>query len=230
VLAGFGIFVAASLMLAVFIGAAISSPRGFRPDAPACPRPPGRASKRPKCSSPHRTRNPRRHSAHEIDTIIDNIGIPNGGFNLAFGDIPPSGRGDGDILISLKPETTAPPRNTPSKLRKRLHEKFPDVTFFFEAANITNQILNFGCPRPSTCRWSAATRRRQLPDRRGAGRRSRAFPGRRRARPPGGRLSRNRVNVDRSKAGQLGLHAARRHQQPADLAQRPAARWRPTSG
>jgi len=33
-------------------------------------------------------------------------------------------------------------------LRKRLNERFPDVTFFFEAANITNQILNFGLPAP----------------------------------------------------------------------------------
>jgi multidrug efflux pump subunit AcrB len=33
-------------------------------------------------------------------------------------------------------------------LRKRLREKFPDITFFFEAANITNQILNFGLPAP----------------------------------------------------------------------------------
>ena len=30
--------------------------------------------------------------AREIDTIIDNIGIPIGGINLAYGDTPPSGR------------------------------------------------------------------------------------------------------------------------------------------
>ena len=42
----------------------------------------------------------------------------------------------------------APPRSTPIVLRKRLHEQFPDVVFFFEAANITNQILNFGLPAP----------------------------------------------------------------------------------
>jgi multidrug efflux pump subunit AcrB len=33
-------------------------------------------------------------------------------------------------------------------LRKRLNEKFPDTTFFFQPANITNQILNFGLPAP----------------------------------------------------------------------------------
>ena len=35
-----------------------------------------------------------------------------------------------------------------TELRKRLHKRFPDVVFFFEAANITNQILNFGLPAP----------------------------------------------------------------------------------
>ncbi|HEX3880948.1 MAG TPA: efflux RND transporter permease subunit [Bryobacteraceae bacterium] len=84
----------------------------------------------------------------EISTIIDNIGIPNGGFNLAFGDSPTIGTGDGDILISLNPEEHGPTAAYTDQLRKRLHERFPDVTFFFEAANITNQILNFGLPAP----------------------------------------------------------------------------------
>ena len=85
--------------------------------------------------------------SQEIANIIDNIGIPNGGFNLAFGDSPTLGVSDGDILISLK-EDHGPTPEYVSKLRKRLHEKFPDVVFFFEAANITNQILNFGLPAP----------------------------------------------------------------------------------
>ena len=86
--------------------------------------------------------------AREIDTIIDNIGIPNGGFNLAFGDSPTIGTGDGDILISLNPEEHGPTAAYTDQLRKRLNQRFPDVTFFFEAANITNQILNFGLPAP----------------------------------------------------------------------------------
>ncbi|MBZ5576653.1 MAG: efflux RND transporter permease subunit [Acidobacteriia bacterium] len=84
----------------------------------------------------------------EIENIIDNIGIPNGGFNLAFGDNPTIGPGDGDILVSLKSGQHAPTEEYTEILRKRLHERFPDVTFYFEAANITNQILNFGLPAP----------------------------------------------------------------------------------
>ena len=86
--------------------------------------------------------------AREIGDIIDNIGLPNGGFNLAFGDSPTIGVGDGDILISLKPEDHGSTVEYTDRLRKRLHARFPDVVFFFEAANITNQILNFGLPAP----------------------------------------------------------------------------------
>ena len=84
----------------------------------------------------------------EIENIIDNIGIPPGGFNLAFGDSPTIGVGDGDILISLKADEHGSTAEYTNRLRTRLHEKFPDVVFFFEAANITNQILNFGLPAP----------------------------------------------------------------------------------
>ena len=84
----------------------------------------------------------------EIENIIDNIGIPNGGFNLAFGDSPTIGVSDGDILISLNAGEHGSTAEYTDRLRKRLNQKFPDVVFFFEAANITNQILNFGLPAP----------------------------------------------------------------------------------
>ncbi len=84
----------------------------------------------------------------EIDTIIDNIGLPNSTFNLAFGDSATIGLADGDILISLKEGEHGATADYTDRLRKRLHQKFPDIVFFFEAANITNQILNFGIPSP----------------------------------------------------------------------------------
>jgi multidrug efflux pump subunit AcrB len=85
--------------------------------------------------------------AKELETILDNIGLPNGGFNLGFGDSPSIGTSDGDILVSLTPEHTSTALYT-ERLRKRLHQRFPDLVFFFEAANITNQIVNFGLPAP----------------------------------------------------------------------------------
>jgi multidrug efflux pump subunit AcrB len=84
----------------------------------------------------------------EIDTILDNIGIPNAWGSLAQGDVPNIAATDGEILISLKQERHGPVGDYEMGLRKRLNEKFPDMVFFFEPANITNQILNFGQPAP----------------------------------------------------------------------------------
>ncbi|HLK54023.1 MAG TPA: efflux RND transporter permease subunit, partial [Candidatus Angelobacter sp.] len=77
----------------------------------------------------------------------DNIGIPPGGVNLGFSDINTIGNADGDILIALKPKHSST-RGFMRQLRADLEQKFPDETFFFTAANITNQILNFGRPLP----------------------------------------------------------------------------------
>ena len=84
----------------------------------------------------------------EIESIIDNIGLPNGGFNLAYSDSPTIGVSDGDILIALREDRHKATAVYEDELRKRLHHDFPDVTFFFGAANVTNQILNFGLPAP----------------------------------------------------------------------------------
>jgi len=149
VLVGFGLFVTGSLCLAPLVG------RDFFPTVDS-------GAMRLHAQAPAGTRLEKTEMIfadieneirqvvppREIENIIDNIGIPNGGFNLAFGDSPTLGTSDGDILISLKPEEHGPTPEYIVRLRQRLHEKFPDVVFFFEAANITNQILNFGLPAP----------------------------------------------------------------------------------
>jgi multidrug efflux pump subunit AcrB len=84
----------------------------------------------------------------EMDTIIDNIGIPNSWGSLAQGDIPTISSADGEILISLNKEKHSSTRDYEVKLRRILHDKFPDTVFFFQPANITSQILNFGLPAP----------------------------------------------------------------------------------
>ena len=149
ILIGFGIFVAASLSLSLMVG------RDFFPSVDS-------GQMRLHAMAPTGTRIEETEVLFskideeirrvippgEIDTIIDNIGIPFGGFNLAFGDVSTLGTGDGDILISLKADDHGPTAVYTDRLRKHLKQVFPDVTFFFEAANITNQILNFGLPAP----------------------------------------------------------------------------------
>src|SRR5215471_12675320 len=84
----------------------------------------------------------------EIDTILDNIGIPNAWGSIAQGDVPNIAATDGEFLISLNRENHGPVHEYEVLLRKHLNEKFPDMAFFFEPANITNQILSFGLPAP----------------------------------------------------------------------------------
>src|SRR5258708_5368686 len=83
----------------------------------------------------------------ELDTILDNIGLPNSGINLAFSDSATSGSGDVEILISLKPKHH-PTIDYTRQLRTSLAARFPSELFFFQAADITSQILNFGLPAP----------------------------------------------------------------------------------
>jgi multidrug efflux pump subunit AcrB len=85
--------------------------------------------------------------AKKVNLILDNIGLPNSGINLAFGGSATISNSDGDILISLKPGDKDTLKYT-RLLRDDLHTKFPDATFFFTPANITNQILDFGLPAP----------------------------------------------------------------------------------
>ncbi len=85
--------------------------------------------------------------ANQIDTIVDNIGLPPGGVNLAFTATDATSNGDGDVLVALTPKHR-PTQEWMQILRKDLAEKFPQETFFFEPADITNQTLNFGLPAP----------------------------------------------------------------------------------
>ncbi len=91
----------------------------------------------------------RRNLEHgELVAITDNIGLPNASFALAWGDASTISSADGEILISLNRDHHRPTELVQRKLRAALRKQFPDETFFFQAANITNQILNFGIPSP----------------------------------------------------------------------------------
>jgi multidrug efflux pump subunit AcrB len=86
--------------------------------------------------------------ARELDTLIDNIGIPNSWTSIAQGDIPTISSADGEILIALNKENHSPTGQYEITLRKHLESRFPDLAFFFQPADITSQILSFGLPAP----------------------------------------------------------------------------------
>ncbi len=84
----------------------------------------------------------------ELTSLLDNIGLPAIPINLAFSDSASIGTGDGEILISLNPEKHRPTLEIERIIRDHLNKQFPQMVFFFQPANITNQILNFGLPAP----------------------------------------------------------------------------------
>jgi multidrug efflux pump subunit AcrB len=80
---------------------------------------------------------------HDLDLVLDNIGLPQRTYNLAFTDGSTIGVNDGQILISLK-EGHAPTADYVRKLRLALTQAFPDILFYFQPADMVTQILNFG--------------------------------------------------------------------------------------
>jgi CzcA family heavy metal efflux pump len=84
----------------------------------------------------------------EIETILDNIGLPNSGINQSYSSAGTVGSSDAEILISLDPEHHQPTADHIRNLRRVLPQRFPGVEFFFQPADIVTQILNFGLPAP----------------------------------------------------------------------------------
>lgn len=85
---------------------------------------------------------------NDIAMLIDNFGLNPVPYTLAFGDNATVGGYDGEILISLKSERKLSTGDYMSLLRKHLKDKFPNLLFFFQPADMVNQILNLGLPTP----------------------------------------------------------------------------------
>jgi len=85
--------------------------------------------------------------AQEVESMLDNIGLPYSTINFMHSTSGLIGAADADILVSLK-ENHAPTADYVRKLRKRLPSEFPGTTLYFLPADIVTQILNFGLPAP----------------------------------------------------------------------------------
>jgi len=83
--------------------------------------------------------------ANQLDTVLDNLGVPYSGINLSYSNSGTMGTLDGEILVSLKHEHR-PTAGYINQLRSELPKRFPGVEFFFQPADIVTQILNFGLP------------------------------------------------------------------------------------
>jgi multidrug efflux pump subunit AcrB len=144
---------------------------------------------------------------HDRDLIVDDIGIPQRAYNLAFTDGSTINSNDGVILVALK-EGHAPTAGYVRKLREALPAAFPEVTFYFQAADMVTQILNFGLPSQIDVRTVGYDRATNLRVAKELRRRMAAIPG-----IADAHLQQEvdapafMANIDRARATQLGLNA-----------------------
>jgi multidrug efflux pump subunit AcrB len=83
----------------------------------------------------------------EIANIVDNLGLPYSGINLAYSTSAPVGPGDADIYVNLS-KHHKPTADYVRALRSKLAAAYPSATFAFLPADMIGQILNFGLPSP----------------------------------------------------------------------------------
>jgi multidrug efflux pump subunit AcrB len=145
--------------------------------------------------------------ARERDLIVDDIGVPQRVYNLAFTDGSTINVNDGVILVSLK-EGHAPTADYVRRLREVLPTAFPSVTFYFQSADMITQIFNFGLPSQIDVRVVGRDRATNLRVADELRRRIADIPG-----IADAHLQQEldapafMVNIDRSRALELGLNA-----------------------
>ena len=81
----------------------------------------------------------------DLNTILDNLGLPNSGINLSYSNAGTISSLDGEIQVSLN-ENHRPTASYIEEMRRELPKRFPGVEFFFQPADMVTQILNFGLP------------------------------------------------------------------------------------
>ena len=169
---------------------------------------PAPGSRRPSASSRRsRTRSARSFPERDRELIVDNIGLPARAYNLAFTDGSTIGVNDGVILVALK-EGHAPTADYVRKLREALPAAFPEDIFYFQAADMVTQILNFGLPAQIDVRTVGYDRANNLRVAKELRRRIAAIPG-----IADAHLQQEvdapafYAEIDRTRAAQLGLNA-----------------------
>ncbi len=145
---------------------------------------------------------------NERELIVDNIGLPARAYNLAFTDGSTIGVNDGIIQVALK-KGHKPTADYVRKLRQVLPAAFPESVFYFQAADIVTQILNFGLPAQIDVRTVGYDKAKNLEVAKELRRRIAEIPG-----ISDAHLQQETdgpaffADIDRSRAAQLGLNAS----------------------
>jgi multidrug efflux pump subunit AcrB len=141
----------------------------------------------------------------QLDSIVDNIGLPVSGINRAYSNDGGVGPEDGDILVTLNHGHDAT-GGFVKTLRTDLPHDFPGSSFAFLPADIVSQILNFGAPSPIDVMVSGPDRGSNETFARKLARNLATVPGTADVRlQQSSRYPEFAINVDRTRADQLGL-------------------------
>jgi CzcA family heavy metal efflux pump len=143
---------------------------------------------------------------NELVTILDNIGLPYSSINNTYSTAGAIGTSDAEILVSLNQDKHRPTDEYVKQLRQELPRLFPGVEFFFQPSDIVSQILNFGLPSPIDIQIVGKNQSKNYELAESLSNRLRQVPG---AVDVHVQQLRNspaiRLNVDRSRAQQVGL-------------------------
>jgi multidrug efflux pump subunit AcrB len=85
--------------------------------------------------------------SNEIESIVDNIGLPYSGLNLSYSTTGVVGTADADVQVTLTHDHH-PTEKYVDNLREVLAHEYPGVTFYELPVDIVTQILNFGLSAP----------------------------------------------------------------------------------
>jgi multidrug efflux pump subunit AcrB len=85
--------------------------------------------------------------ADELETVLDNIGLPYSSTNTSYANNGTVGPADADVMVTLSAKHR-PTAGYMTEIRRRLPVEFPGTLFYFLPADLVGQILNFGLPAP----------------------------------------------------------------------------------
>jgi multidrug efflux pump subunit AcrB len=142
----------------------------------------------------------------DLSLILDNIGLTTYGVALAVGSNATVGPADGDMLVQLTGDHAGSTWDYVRTLRRELPKEFPGVTFFFQPADMVNQVLNLGLPAPIDVQVSGQRRAENFVVAQKLAKEIAAIPGAADVRVQQVMDSPElRFAVDRTKAQQIGL-------------------------
>lgn len=84
---------------------------------------------------------------HDRERILDVIGIP-APYTMAITDTTSTSTAEGEVLIDLSHHRGRSTDHHQRELRRVIGERMPELTTYYEAADMMTQVLSFGIPAP----------------------------------------------------------------------------------